>query len=249
MKDRKSEMQNRIEYEMRYIDRCQKYDIEIDWDRVKSGFINAFAAGIVAGDCGDNPIFELGIDTLKLDDKNFRILLDAMTTKASNRKEEPENITLKFPDNRLTNTSLEALAHALTNANFPQHVTIDLSRSAGFSNSGVEKLLETLSDEKCNLSVNIMMPKNPRMVKPQLLNELTAKLSENQHRYQYEQQHQKKKATKNRLFKRKEDGEEKAVKITKKEKAPRKTLFTRKPKDTNTQETGRRRYTKHHSEE
>lgn len=231
MKDRKSEMQTRIEYEMRYIDRCNENDTKVDWDRVKTGFVSAFGAGIINGDCGNNCVFEL--DGMKIDDKHFRILLDALTTKTNGNKSKPENITLKFPVNNLTNDSLEALAHSLLNTNFPQHVTIDLSQSTGFSDAGIKKLIGSLSHDKCNLSVNIILPKNPRMVQTELMHEFNVKMMANQKQYHPASPKPKRKAAKSSLFKSKTDEKklEKKEKIKKTPKTSGKSLFTRKYKE------------------
>lgn len=252
MKSRKSEMQTRFDYEMRYIDHCNKNGTKVDWDRVKTGFINAFGAGIIHGDCGNDCVFEL--KDMKIDDKHFQILLDALTTKNNGSKSKPENITLKFPVNNLTNDSLQALAHALLNKNFPQNVTIDLSQSTGFNDAGVKKLIESLSDKKCNLSVNIKLPENPRMVQAELMHEFNVKMKANQKHYRPASPKPKRKAAKSTLFKSKAD-EKKLVKKEKITKTPKtaktagKSLFTPKYQELEEDTKGNKRSIRHRNNE
>lgn len=174
-------MLQRIDWEMQYVERCERNGTSVDWDRVVTGLSHAYASGIVTGTCEDKAILEMPVNVIH--DKHFMIIIDALTRHIRGKEKKSSNFTLKFPTSQLTDKSLEALANAIKNDNFPAYVTIDLSSSNRITDAGVKTLLDALSDKQCNLSVNIKLPENPRRINPALIKELNTKLEENKSQY------------------------------------------------------------------
>ena len=172
----------------------------------------AYAAGIITGSCGPNYVFEMP-DT-KINDKQFKIIINALLANS-----KIKGVTLKFPINNLTNSSLEAIATAIKDPAFPPYVTIDLSGSTKFTDAGAAALLAALSDKKCNLSFHIKLPENPRMVNAEIMKELNEKITDNNKHYQPEPEvtKSKKKMGLGGIFTKK------AAKVTKNKSAESKT--------------------------
>lgn len=245
MRDRTNEMITRLNYEARYVAACEAKNHRVDWDRVITGHAQAFAAGIINGECENN--CELELLPNKNNDKHFKIIIDALTAKQTGKSKKPDHLTLKFTGNHITDQSLEALAKAMKNSLFPHNVTIDLENASGFSDAGVRALLNAMMNPDCNLTVDIKFPNNPKNVTPELLDNLYTKQSENQSRYKPEAKESKKKDKQPKLFSTKKKA--KASSEDTQKKSPRTSLFGKpKTKTIKTEEKKRVTYSRHPSE-
>lgn len=179
-----TEMDNRLDYINRYMLSCMVRGQRPDMERVRREWAQAFAAGIISGSVGDHYEFKMGQE--KIHDAEFGILLEALTRRSQCKTGCPEKITLKFPENNLTDDSLSALASALTHQRFPKQVIIDISGSKALTDAGAKELLAALQAEGCNKSVKILLPKNPRMIDSGLLERINEQLEVNYKSYQPE---------------------------------------------------------------
>lgn len=175
----RNEMEIRIQYELDYVDVCLTNHRSPDYERVMTGIINAYASGIVTGTCAPGHEFDLNIPAAKLNDNQFRVLVEALRTKGFNRKVAPANMTIKVTANTLTDESLFMLGKNLNHKRFPEYITFDLSAATHFTDAGAKALLDALQRETCNLSVGIIMPKNPRNIDTALLEQINAQLQDN----------------------------------------------------------------------
>lgn len=175
----KTEMDRRMQYEFDYLKYCSGRNMSPDYERVMTGIINAYASGIITGTCPPGYDFDLNLPDMKLNDNQFRMLVEALLQKGLNRDVNPANMTIKVAANTLTDESLFILGKNLNHKRFPEFITFDLSAATHFTNAGAKALLDALRRDTCNLSVGIIMPNNPRNIDTQLLEQINAQLQEN----------------------------------------------------------------------
>lgn len=231
-----TEMARRMLSTLQYLKYCEKYSIEVDWERVKLESVQAYAVGIVTGTCGADEVFELPY--MSLNDDQFYVLIAALTTKSQCETGCPKRITFKFPDNHLTDKSLEAIAKAVKDDKFPEGVTIDLSGSNRFTDAGAKILLEALADERCNHSVEIKLPIGRCHIHPDLVQSINNQLQENRTQRRPVKQEKVKKDGFFPKVKRDKPKQNAAVKAKKKAASQRKSIFKSVIKKTKTTKDG-----------
>lgn len=176
---------------------------------MKAEYARAIAESILSGCCGNDCVFNPPFPELKLDDTQFKIMLDALWTKPICREDQrARGVIFNFPENILSDASLSHLSKVIKDRNFSHAVVIDLSDSKTFTNAGAHELLTALNtlaalnlDEldylPGGMGITIKLPDNPNMVDKELLRQINERQKENRERYmEFYEKHYSKKAGK-----------------------------------------------------
>lgn len=173
-----------------YIEAADKYlqrSRVVDPQYVLKNYVNGFVQGIVTGECGDGYVFQLpsvpGSGPIKIDDKHFMHLLDALVAKDKTGlgKGKKRDLVFYFRDSQVTDTSIRKLAEVLKSPKCSLRFSVDLSGESNITEDGLKVLLNALKDPKCNMGFSIVLPRDK--FGKELTGQIEEKIRENNENY------------------------------------------------------------------